>query len=138
MSHNYHGFLPRAKHLELFYICVTDESKPPVFAPPVLDRHLRLGSDIHAKQLSHLPLTCKDSTNWTHFGGMPPADEVNILRGQILLLQNQLMYERHKRTNHAKRNRRLLRRIAHMATLEEQHKALGKLKDTEITLPYLK
>lgn len=56
--------------------------------------------------------------------GVPPADEVNILRGQILLIQNQLMYERHKRSNHAKRNRRLLRRITHMTMLEEQQKTL--------------
>ncbi|XP_005108980.1 hamartin [Aplysia californica] len=106
-----------------------------VSPPELLDRHLKLGSDIHAKELTKIPLTSKETTNWTHFGGMPPADEVNILRGQILLMQNQLMYERHKRTNHAKRNRRLLRRIAHVATLEEQQKTLGEqvqLKEQEI------
>ncbi|CAL1530546.1 unnamed protein product, partial [Lymnaea stagnalis] len=72
--------------------------------PELLDRHLQLGSDIHNKELTKLPLTCKETTNWTHFGGNPPVDEVNILRTQGMLLQNQLMYERHKCTNHAKRN----------------------------------
>ncbi|BFZ05577.1 hypothetical protein BsWGS_08616 [Bradybaena similaris] len=107
-----------------------------VMSPPeLLDRHLRLGSDIHAKELTKIPLTSKESTNWTHFGGVPPADEVNILRGQILLIQNQLLYERHKRSNHAKRNRRLLRRITHVTMLEEQQKTLVKqvsLQEKEI------
>ena len=56
--------------------------------------------------------------------GGPPVDEINILRGEILLLQNQVMYERHKRSNHAMRNRRLLRRIAHVSALEEQVQAV--------------
>lgn len=54
-------------------------------------------------------------------------DEINILRGEILLLQNQVMYERHKRSNHAMRNRRLLRRIAHVSALEEQVQALVRI-----------
>ncbi|GFS06966.1 hamartin [Elysia marginata] len=95
-----------------------------VAPPELLDRHLRLGSDLHAKELTKIPLTSKESTNWTHFGGLPPADEVSILRGQILLMQTQIMYERHKRCNHAKRNRRLLRRMTHIASLEEQQKSL--------------
>lgn len=56
--------------------------------------------------------------------GMPPADEISILRGQLMLIHNQLMYERHKRDQHAKRNRRLLRKIAHTKTLEEQNSAM--------------
>ncbi|GFO17745.1 hamartin [Plakobranchus ocellatus] len=95
-----------------------------VTPPELLDRHLRLGSDLHAKELTKIPLTSKETTNWTHFGGLPPADEISILRGQILLMQTQIMYERHKRCNHAKRNRRLLRRMTHLATLEEQQKSL--------------
>lgn len=92
--------------------------------PELLDRHLTQGSELHAKELAHIPLTSKGNVSWTHFGGVPPADEINILRGQILLLQNQVMYERHKRTNHAMRNRRLLRRIAHVTALEEQAQSL--------------
>ncbi|KAK3768427.1 hypothetical protein RRG08_053419 [Elysia crispata] len=95
-----------------------------VTPPELLDRHLRLGSDLHAKELTKIPLTSKESVNWTHFGGLPPADEISILRGQILLMQTQIMYERHKRCNHAKRNRRLLRRMTHIASLEEQQKSL--------------
>ena len=56
--------------------------------------------------------------------GMPPADEVNILRGQIQLMHTQLMFERHKREMHAKRNRRLLGRIVKTTYLEEQNAAM--------------
>lgn len=92
--------------------------------PELLDRHLFQGKELHAKELSHIPLTSNETVSWTHFGGGPPADEINILRGQKLMLQNQVMYERHKRFNHAMRNRRLLRRIAHVSALEELVQAL--------------
>lgn len=96
------------------------------YSPPeLLDRHLQLGSDIHTKELSKIPIPCTQSINWTHFGGMPPADEINIVRGQLLLLHNQLLYERHKREQHAKRNRRLLRKIAHAKTMEEQNRVMA-------------
>lgn len=125
--------------------CLTNESPNksglpiPVFEtfspPELLDRHLQMGGEIHAKQLSKIPLTNQDSINWTHFGGMPPADEVNILRGQIFMMKNQILYERNKRELHAKRNRRLLRKITTANALEEQTKAQAEqiqLMDTEI------
>ncbi|XP_048773723.2 hamartin-like isoform X3 [Ostrea edulis] len=106
----------------------SDQDLPvPVFEtyspPELLDKHLHLGGDIHAKQLSRIPLTNQDSISWTHFGGMPPADEINILRGQIFMMKNQILYERNKRELHAKRNRRLLRKITTANALEEQTKA---------------
>ena len=58
------------------------------------------------------------------FVGVPPADEVSILRGQLLLLHNQLMFERHKRELHAKRNRRLLGRTVKTTAIEEQNTAM--------------
>lgn len=125
--------------------CLTNESPNkselpiPVFEtfspPELLDRHLQMGGEIHAKQLSKIPLTNQDSINWTHFGGMPPADEVNILRGQIFMMKNQILYERNKRELHAKRNRRLLRKITTANALEEQTKAQAEqiqLMNTEI------
>ncbi|XP_053380721.1 hamartin-like isoform X2 [Mercenaria mercenaria] len=116
----------------------TGPTKPffSTFSPPeLLDRHIRLGKDIHAKELSKLPIPSTQEVNWTHFGGMPPADEVSILRGQLMLLHNQLMYERHKRDQHAKRNRRLLRKIAHTKTLEEQNNSMGEqLKQNEMMI----
>ena len=60
------------------------------------------------------------------FLGVPPADEVNILRGQTLLLHNQLLFERHKRELHAQRNRRLLSRVVKTTALEEQASAMVK------------
>jgi hypothetical protein len=38
------------------------------------------------------------------------------------MMENQLMYERHKRELHNKRNRRLLRKITNAETLEENNK----------------
>lgn len=65
--------------------------------------------------------------------GMPPADEVNILRGQLFMMKNQILYERNKRELHAKRNRRLLRKITTANALEEQTKAQVKfLQDASV------
>ena len=41
-----------------------------------------------------------------------------------MLLHNQLLYERNKREQHARRNRRLLRKIANAKILEGQNKAM--------------
>uniref|UniRef100_A0A3Q4BAN9 Uncharacterized protein n=1 Tax=Mola mola TaxID=94237 RepID=A0A3Q4BAN9_MOLML len=70
-----------------------------------------------------LPLPSK-SADWTHFGGSAPLDELHTLRSQLLLLHNQLLYERYKREQHAVRNRRLLRRIINATALEEQNNAM--------------
>ena len=58
------------------------------------------------------------------FQGFTWSDQPQVLRGQILLLHTQLMYERHKRELFAKRNRRLLQRIVHNVVLEERVTAL--------------
>ncbi|XP_036384672.1 TSC complex subunit 1b isoform X1 [Megalops cyprinoides] len=90
----------------------------------VLDRLIQQGSDLHHKVLKRLPLPSK-SADWTHFGaGSAPLDELDILRSQLLLLHNQLLYERYKREQHAVRNRRLLRRIINATALEEQNSAM--------------
>ncbi|KAM7393198.1 hypothetical protein PAMA_008039 [Pampus argenteus] len=89
----------------------------------VLDRLVQQGSDTHDKVLKRLPLPSK-SADWTHFGGSAPLDELQTLRSQLLLLHNQLLYERYKREQHAVRNRRLLRRIINATALEEQNSAM--------------
>ncbi|KAM6986129.1 TSC complex subunit 1b [Aplochiton taeniatus] len=89
----------------------------------VLDRLVQQGSDAHDKVLKRLPLPSK-SADWTHFGGSAPLDELHTLRSQLLLLHNQLLYERYKREQHAVRNRRLLRRIINTTALEEQNNAM--------------
>ncbi|XP_016095696.1 hamartin-like isoform X2 [Sinocyclocheilus grahami] len=89
----------------------------------VLDRLVQQGGDTHDKVLKRLPLPSK-SADWTHFGGSAPLDELHTLRSQLLLLHNQLLYERYKREQHAIRNRRLLRRIINATTLEEQNNAM--------------
>ena len=56
--------------------------------------------------------------------GVAWSDDVTTLRGQVLLLHNQLMYERHKREIYAKRNRRLLGRVVNVTALEERNSAM--------------
>ncbi|KAL4609401.1 hamartin-like isoform X4 [Arapaima gigas] len=90
----------------------------------VLDRLIQQGNDTHDKVLKRLPLPSK-SADWTHFGaGSAPMDELHTLRSQLLLLHNQLLYERYKREQHAVRNRRLLRRVINATALEEQNNAM--------------
>nr|XP_056716144.1 hamartin [Euleptes europaea] len=89
----------------------------------VLDRLIQHGADAHSKELNKLPLPSK-SADWTHFGGSPPSDEIHTLRNQLLLLHNQLLYERFKRQQHALRNRRLLRKVIRAAALEEHNAAM--------------
>ncbi|KAM9734670.1 LOW QUALITY PROTEIN: hamartin-like [Menidia menidia] len=79
----------------------------------VLDRLVQQGSDAHDKVLKRLPLPSS-----------APQDELQTLRSQLLLLHNQLLYERYKREQHAVRNRRLLRRIINATALEEQNNAM--------------
>lgn len=62
--------------------------------------------------------------------GSAPVDELHTLRSQLLLLHNQLLYERYKREQHAVRNRRLLRRIINATALEEQNNAMASLRVT--------
>lgn len=65
--------------------------------------------------------------------GSAPLDELHTLRSQLLLLHNQLLYERYKREQHAVRNRRLLRRIINATALEEQNNAMASLRALIIT-----
>nr|KAF6434734.1 TSC complex subunit 1 [Molossus molossus] len=97
----------------------------------VLDRLIQQGADAHSKELSRLSLPSK-SVDWTHFG-----DEIRTLRNQLLLLHNQLLYERFKRQQHAVRNRRLLRRVIRAAALEEHNAAMKdqlKLQEKDIQM----
>ncbi|XP_029467126.1 hamartin [Rhinatrema bivittatum] len=104
----------------------------------VLDRLIQLGADAHDKELNKLPLPSK-SADWTHFGGSPPSDEIHTLRNQLVLLHNQALYERFKRQQHALRNRRLLRKVIKVSSLEEQNAAMkDQLKLQEMDIHSLK
>lgn len=65
--------------------------------------------------------------------GSAPLDELQTLRSQLLLLHNQLLYERYKREQHAVRNRRLLRRIINATALEEQNNAMVNTPYTNLS-----
>uniref|UniRef100_A0AAR2LMB7 TSC complex subunit 1a n=1 Tax=Pygocentrus nattereri TaxID=42514 RepID=A0AAR2LMB7_PYGNA len=101
----------------------------------VLDRLIQQGHDLHEKVLRSPSLSSQSSE--PHSGGISPGapDELALLRSQLLLMHNQLLYERHKREQHALRNRRLLRRVINATALEEQNssmKAQLRLQDVEI------
>ncbi|XP_004849107.1 hamartin isoform X2 [Heterocephalus glaber] len=110
----------------------TEEDSAPSTSPmEVLDRLIQQGADAHSKELSKLSLPSK-SVDWTHFG-----DEIRTLRDQLLLLHNQLLYERFKRQQHALRNRRLLRKVIRAAALEEHNAAMKdqlKLQEKDIQM----
>ncbi|KAL0978956.1 hypothetical protein UPYG_G00178460 [Umbra pygmaea] len=109
----------------------------------VLDRLIQHGNQAYDKVLKRLPMPNK-SVDWTHFGGKQLSmkakgatqlDELQTLRSQLLLLHNQVLYERYKREQHAIRNRRLLRRIINATAMKEQNnsmKAQLKMQDVEI------
>ncbi|XP_014437938.1 hamartin isoform X2 [Tupaia chinensis] len=115
---------------------VEEDYVPSTSPMEVLDRLVQQGADAHSKELSKLSLPSK-SVDWTHFGGSPPSDEIRTLRDQLLLLHNQLLYERFKRQQHAVRNRRLLRRVIKAAALEEHNAAMKdqlKLQEKDIQI----
>lgn len=86
----------------------------------ILDTYLKTGNSVHCGELSRIPLVSQVGTVWTHFGGDPPMDEVEILRGQVKLLHNQLLFERHKCDLHAIRNRRLIGKTFKAAQYHEE------------------
>ncbi|XP_056313869.1 TSC complex subunit 1a isoform X1 [Danio aesculapii] len=111
----------------------------------VLDRVIQQGHDTHGKVLKRTFSSPSQSSDPHLKGkqhsnkgkGLVPAvsDELDMLRSQLLLLHNQLLYERHKREQHALRNRRLFGRIVNTTALEEQNNSMKtqlKLQDVEI------
>ncbi|XP_053510016.1 TSC complex subunit 1a isoform X2 [Ictalurus furcatus] len=100
----------------------------------VLDRLIQQGHDLHEKLLKRSPSSSNPLAE-SHCGGSGAPDEMALLRSQLLLLHNHLLYERHKREQHALRNRRLLRRVINATALEEQNismKAQLRLQEVEI------
>ncbi|XP_067262404.1 TSC complex subunit 1a isoform X2 [Chanodichthys erythropterus] len=102
----------------------------------VLDRVIQQGHDTHEKVLKRT-LSSQSQSADQHSGGPVSAasDELGMLRSQLLLLHNQLLYERHKREQHALRNRRLFGRIVNTTALEEQNNSMKtqlKLQEIEI------
>ncbi|XP_067294960.1 TSC complex subunit 1a isoform X2 [Pseudorasbora parva] len=102
----------------------------------VLDRVIQQGHDTHEKVLKRT-LSSQSQSADQHSGGpvSTSSDELGMLRSQLLLLHNQLLYERHKREQHALRNRRLFGRIVNTTALEEQNNSMKtqlKLQEIEI------
>ncbi|KFM81322.1 Hamartin, partial [Stegodyphus mimosarum] len=92
--------------------------------PGLLDHYIQLGSVTYLSHLNSIPITSTINTDWTHFGGKAPPDEIAILRNQILLLHNQLLFERHRKNVHSERNRRILGRAKKCKMQEENIVAL--------------
>jgi len=89
------------------------ESTPRTLAPSeLLDRYIDAAFRNHERRTVLL--------------GKPNASEdVTLLKGQVLMLQSQLQFERHRREVHAERNRRLLAKAKGFRLVEEE---LGTLR----------
>ena len=56
--------------------------------------------------------------------GCPPADEITLLHSELLLLQSEVLFERHKCILHATRNRRLVGRVFQTNVVKEELSAI--------------
>lgn len=106
-------------------------SEIPLFATftpgELLDRHLISSADYHQNESE------AHTENVTVTSGSAPTESEHV--PQTVLLHSQLMYERHRREQHAVRNRRLFGKLTHTAALEEQSKAANEqlmLQQSEI------
>lgn len=86
----------------------------------LLDQYLKFGKSLQERRLNRIPLTSQGGTQWTHFGGCPPADEIVLLRSELLLLQSEVLFERHKCDLHATRNRRLVGKVFQTNAVKEE------------------
>uniref|UniRef100_T1IJR6 Hamartin n=1 Tax=Strigamia maritima TaxID=126957 RepID=T1IJR6_STRMM len=77
----------------------------------ILDKHVYFGSELHLKQF--MAFTSRN----------PSTSETCIVKSQIVLLYNQLLFERHRRSLHSARNRFLLAKLKKTQVAEEQNTA---------------
>lgn len=113
------------------WVCGEGCTSDPILAPCIWDTwapyaHCRVSHDVPTSrwQTGRGPQGCPHPSFLSHSPGSPPSDEIRTLRSQLLLLHNQLLYERFKRQQHALRNRRLLRKVIRAAALEEHNAAM--------------
>ncbi|XP_014780650.1 hamartin [Octopus bimaculoides] len=109
--------------LELLGDCPNDQwiNLSPV---EILDKLLSRGAAQHDKELSQVPSTTQSNITRTCFGGSPPADDISILQNQIILMQNQLIYERLQREGFAKLAATKQINASHVTALKEQNSAI--------------
>lgn len=89
---------------------------------------------MHAKGLS-VKATLSSSQTKPSAPSSSSVSDVALLHGQVLLMHNQLMFERRRQALHAKRNRRLLGRTVKVVSLEEQNAAMRdqlRLQESEM------
>lgn len=95
--------------------CQEGRPRPLHLSPTeILDQHLRVSSSLHSTTPQMVTPKASNSS---------ATDELAVLRNQVILLYNQLLFERNKREVHAERNRRLLARAKKARALEEQNLA---------------
>jgi len=61
-------------------------------------------------------------------GGGQPSAEVMYLRSQVLQMHCAMLYERHRREQHALRARKLMRQVYDTSAMEEKIKTLVRTK----------
>ncbi|GAB1603096.1 hamartin-like [Argonauta hians] len=90
----------------------------------ILDKLLSRSAEQHDKELQQAPSTTQPNISRTCFGGSPPADDTSILQNQIILMQNQLIYERLQREGFAKLAATKQINASHVTALKEQNSAI--------------
>lgn len=86
----------------------------------LLDQLVNHGEMIHHGDAQDIPLTELEGIDWFRFGGCPHSEELGQMQGQLALLHSQLLFERHQCLQHARRNRRLLRKASNAHRVKEE------------------
>ena len=86
----------------------------------LLDQLVNQGEMVHHGNAQDIPLTELEGIDWFRFGGCPHSEELGQMQGQLALLHSQLLFERHQCLQHARRNRRLLRKASNAHRVKEE------------------
>ena len=108
-EHLFFSVLPPSLLLPPPTIPAESVSPRPVAPTELLDRYIDAAFRNHERQVA---LHSQGKFN--------VSEDVTLLKGQVLLLQSQLQFERHRREVHAERNRRLLSKAKNLRFLEEE------------------
>eukprot|EP00117_Sycon_ciliatum_P027341 scpid27945/ scgid22236/ Hamartin; Tuberous sclerosis 1 protein len=101
----------------------------------VVDDHMVLGAALHNSSASDLPVSYQPGCDWSHYGESPHSDEIAILQSKVLMLQSQLLLERHQRLQHAQRHREMQSKLFMVHAVEEELHAVKdqlRLQEEEV------
>ena len=95
----------------------------------LLDQLVSQGEVVHQGDARDIPLTELEGIDWFRFGGCPHSEELGKVHSQLALLHSQLLFERHQCLQHARRNRRLLRKASNARRVIEERDFLVRREE---------